>query len=249
MKRLLKFIFVLTSILTIAGCSNKNMEITNTPSNSLTLGKLELSEDKEEIGNQIPQWVSDADWSLPLNVMTSADLDKFDDYAKRIFPDYYDDGWTQEQSDRVYLGQGIEMYNLDDTVPENRMVYYPVILNGVIVSGLQVYENLENHDLGWQAGPHLVNSLNALMQQMAMFDTETALLLGYNNNNTIGIIGNFVGSNVGISWNYYYILDIDHVEHKEVAVNKIPSIESDSCIDVMEALCTERTAHLIIKLI
>lgn len=56
MKRLLAFIYVLLSILTIAGCSGENMEITNTPSNSLTLGKLEIPEDKGEIGNQIPQW-------------------------------------------------------------------------------------------------------------------------------------------------------------------------------------------------
>ena len=185
----------------LAGCNNK--EDNNIP--SLTLCELPESQE-EEIGNQIPQWVCDADRALPLNVMTSTDFDIYNDYVRSIFPSYYDYGWTQEQSDKVYLGQGIAMYHLDDAVPENRVVYYPVILNGVVVSGLQVYEDLDSHDLGWQAGPHLANPLNALIQQMAMFDTETTLLLGYNNN-TIGIIGTFGGSNVGTIWNNYYILD------------------------------------------
>lgn len=40
MKRLLAFIFILISILFAAGCSKENMENTNTPTNSLTLGNL-----------------------------------------------------------------------------------------------------------------------------------------------------------------------------------------------------------------
>lgn len=239
MKKTVTLILAALLILTISltGCNNKDDD------NDTLLTLCELPESQEkEIGNQIPKWVSDANWALPLSVMTSTDLDKFNDYARRIFPSYYDDGWTQEQSDQVYLGQGIEMYALDDTVPECRIVYYPVILNGVVVSGLEVYEDLDSHDLGWQAGPHLANPLNALMQQMAMFDTESVLLLGYNYNNTIGIIGNFGGSNVGTIWNNYYILDTDHVEHKEVDTRVIPIKEiTGGVVDAMEPLCTERT--------
>ena len=55
MKRLISLTIVLISILTIVGCSGENREITNTPANSLSLGKLVLSGDKERIGNQIPQ--------------------------------------------------------------------------------------------------------------------------------------------------------------------------------------------------
>ena len=233
--RILAVLLILTFSLT--GCNHKDDE----DDTLLTLCELPESQEKE-IGNQIPQWVSDAEWALPLNVMASADLDKFNDYAKKIFPSYYDDGWTQEQSDEVYLGQGIEMHHLDDTVPEYRVVYYPVILNGVVVSGLQIYEDLDSHDLSWQGGPQLVNPLNALIQQMAMFDTETTLLLGFNNSNTIGIIGSFVGSSVGTVWNNYYILDIDHMEHKEVDVNVIPIKEITGVVtDAMEPLYTERT--------
>ena len=65
---------------------------------------------------------------------------------RSIFPSYYDDGWTQEQSDKAHF-------------------YYPVILNGVVVSGLTVYEDLDSHEMGWQ-GPQLVNPLNALIQQI-----------------------------------------------------------------------------------
>ena len=225
----------------LAGCNNKE------DNNILSLTLYELPESQEEeIGNQIPQWVCDADWALPLNVMTSTDFDIFNDYVRSIFPSYYDDGWTQEQSDKVYLGQGIAMYQLDDAVPKYRVVYYPVILNGVVVSGLQVYEDLDSHDLSWQAGPQLVNPLNALIQQMAMFDTETILLLGYNNNNTIGIVGHFIGSDTGTVWNEYYILDIDHMEHTEVDAKNIPIKEvTGGVVDAMEPLCTERTASLV----
>ena len=152
-------------ILTISltGCNNKDDD------NDTLLTLCELPESQEkEIGNQIPKWVSDADYALSLNVMTSTDLDKFNDYARM--------------------------------------------------------------------------TLNALMQQMAMFDTETVLLLGYNYNNTIGIIGNFGGSNVGTIWNNYYILDTDHVEHKEVDTKVIPIKEmTGGVVDAMEPLCTERT--------
>lgn len=199
---------------------------------------------EEEIGNQIPQWVSDADRALPMYVMTSTDLEDFNDYAKKIFPSFYDDGWTKEQSGQVYLGQGIEMHHLDDSVRVLRAVHYPVILNGVVVSVLDVFEDLSTHEMSWQAGPQLANQLNALIQEMASYDTETALLLGYNRNNVIGIIGSFNGSDIGTVWKNYYILDIDHVENKEVDTKLIPmqEVTKGIVVDAMEPLCTERTA-------
>lgn len=230
MKRLLAFIFVLTSILTIVGCSGKNMEITNTPANLLTLGKLEVPEDKERIGNQIPLWVSNADWNKSLYVVSPSNIEDFDTYAQANFPSYCDAGWTQEQSDNVYLGQGIEMLVLDNIERVNRVIYYPVILNGVIVSGYQVYEQLDNHQFHMQASPFLADELNAIMD---LTSKDTPLMLGYNNNNLIGIIGDT-----------YYVLDIDHMNRKEVAVDKIPFIEFDTCVNAMEVLCTERTANI-----
>lgn len=204
----------------------------------------ELPESGEEkIGNQIPQWVSDEDQALPMYVMTSTDLEDFNDYAKKIFPSFYDNGWTKEQSAQVYLGRGIEMYHLDDSARESRAVNYPVILNGVVVSVLEVYEDLCTHEMSWQAGPQLANQLNALIQEMASYDTETALLLGYNRNNVIGIIGSFNGSDTGTVWKNYYILDIDHVENKEVDTKRIPMKEATKgiVVDAMEPLCVERT--------
>ncbi len=51
--------------------------------------------------------------------------------------------------------------------------------------------------------------------------------------NTIGIIGDT-----------YYILDIDHYGHKEVLAEKIPVMETDTCINAVEVLCAERTADV-----
>lgn len=215
-------------------------------SNDSLMTLCELPESGEEkIGNRIPQWVSDAEQALPMHIMTSTDLEEFNDYAKKVFPSFYDDGWTKEQSDQVYLGQGIEMHHLDDSVRELRSVYYPVILNGVVVSVLDVFEDLSTHEMTWQAGPQLANQLNALIQEMASYNTETALLMGYNRNNAIGIIGSFNGSDTGTVWKNYYILDIDHVEHKEVDTKRIPMKEATKgiVVDAMGPLCTERTAR------
>ncbi len=43
---------------------------------SLTLGELREPEDREFIGNQIPQWVSDADWNKPLYAVCTLKLIK-----------------------------------------------------------------------------------------------------------------------------------------------------------------------------
>ena len=81
-----------------------------------------------------------------------------------------------------------------------------------------------------QASPFLADELNVIME---LTSKDTPLMLGYNNDNLIGIIGDT-----------YYVLDIDHMDHKEVAVDKIPVIESGTCINVMEVLCAERTANV-----
>lgn len=239
-KRRLCSIICLGSIISIMLCSCRNVDDNDT---LMTLCVLPIGQE-EEVGNQIPQWVSDAGQALPMYVMTSTDLEDFNDYAKKIFPSFYDDGWTKEQSDKVYLGQGIEMYHLDDSARESRAVNYPVILNGVVVSILEIYEDLYTHEMSWQAGPQLANQLNALIQEMASYDTETTLLMGYNRNNVIGIIGSFNGSDIGTVWKNYYILDIDHVENKGVDTKLIPmqEVTKGIVIDAMEPLCTERRA-------
>lgn len=188
--------------------------------------------DVEEIGNHIPQWVMDVDWDTPMYVMSSPDTEKFDSYAKENFPNFCDWGWTQEQSDAVYLGQGMEIINLDGGTREFGAVYYPIILNGVIVSVYEVYENIDSQELHMQAAPYFVNELNALM---SMTSTDTPLILGYNNDNLIGIIGDT-----------YYILDADHMDHKQVDADKIPAIENGSytVVNVIESLCAERTANV-----
>ena len=238
-KSIQTFVAILVLLFGLAGCgNNKNND------SLLTLCELPKSHE-QEIENQIPQWVSDADSLLPMYVMTSTDLEDFDNYAKDIFPTFHDDGWTKEQSDSVYLGQGMEIYHLDGSDREFRIVYYPIILNGVIVSVLDVYED-SNHKMNWQAGPQVVNQFNALIQQTALYNAETALLLGYNNNNLIGIIGSDNGSDTGIVWNNCYILDIDHVDHKEVDTKIIPikEVSKGTIINVMEPLCVERAVSL-----
>lgn len=207
-------------------------ETTKESSELLSLSQLAEIQDIEEIGNQIPQWVMDADWDTPMYVMSSPDIDKFDNYAKENFPVFCDWGWTQEQSDAVYLGQGIGIINLDGGTRKYRAVYYPIILNGVIVSIYEVFEDIDNQELHFQAAPHFVNELNVLM---SMTSADTPLTLGYNNDNLIGIIGDT-----------YYILDIDHMYHKQVDVDEIPAIENDryTVVNVMESLCVERIADV-----
>lgn len=241
MKKTIMRIIAAVMMLTVSlsGCGNKEDE------GDVLLTLSELPESKEEeIGNVIPQWVSNVKWALPMHVTTSKDLEEFDDYAKSVFPSYYDDEWTKKQNDDVYLGQGMEMYQLDDARQEFKSVYYPVILNGVVVSVLQIYEDIDSHEMRWQGGPQLANQLNGLMRQMEAYDSETTLLLGYNNNNAIGIIGSYNGSDIGTVWNNYYVLDIDHVEQKEVDTKVIPikDVTGGIVVNAMEPLCTERAA-------
>ena len=207
-------------------------ETTKESAELLSLGQLAEIQDIEEIGNQIPQWVMDADWDTQMYVMSSQDIEKFDNYVKENFPVFCDWGWTQEQSNAVYVGQGIEIINLDGGMRESRAVYYPIILKGVIVSIYEVFEDIDSQELHFQAAPYFVNELNVLM---SMTSADTPLILGYNNDNLIGIIGDT-----------YYLLDVDHMYHKQVDVDEIPAIENDryTVVNVMESLCTERTADV-----
>lgn len=105
--RILRFELIFICILAIEGCYGSSSHLP-------MLGELPKAEDREPIGNEIPQWVSDADWNQPLYAISSADIESFDAYAQENFPNYCDVGWTQEQSDAVYLGQGIKMFSLCD---------------------------------------------------------------------------------------------------------------------------------------
>lgn len=118
------------------------------------------------------------------------------------------------------------MFQLDNERQINRTVYYPVILNGVIVSGYQVYEQLGKNEIGSQVSPFLVNQFNDIM---ALTDENTPLILGFHNDNVIGIVGDT-----------YYVLDIDHMGHKQIETDKIPAITIDVCINAMETFCNER---------
>ena len=228
MRRRTVIILAVLIMLTAVGCSQNREQLHS--ANSLTLGELTEAEDREEISNQIPEWVSETDWNKPLYAVSSSDIERFDTYAQEEFPNYYDAQWTQEQSDAVYLGQGIEMFALDDATQINRIIYYPVILNGIIVGGYQVCEQLEDQEIHMQASPLLVNELNAIID---LTSEDTPLILGFNNDNTIGIIGDT-----------YYVLDIDHMYHQEVVADKIPTIEFNTCVNAMEVLCAKRTANV-----
>ena len=71
--------------------------------------------------------------------------------------------------------------------------YYPIILNGAIVSIYEMFEDIDSQKLHFQAAPYFVNELNALMN---ITSAENPLILGYTNNNLIGIIGNYTVVNV-----------------------------------------------------
>ena len=76
--RILRFELILICILVIEGCSGSS-------SNLLMLGELPKAEDREEIGNEIPQWVCDADWNQPLYAISSSDIEPFDTNAQEKY--------------------------------------------------------------------------------------------------------------------------------------------------------------------
>lgn len=199
---------------------------------SLERGEIQIDPHRERIVNTIPQWVAESDLNCPLFVLSSPDIEAFNEYAQKNFPNYCEPYWTQEQSDTVYLGQGIELFQLDNNTQINHIIFYPIILNGVIVAGYEVYELLDSHDMGMQSVLFINNELNAIM---SMTSEDAPLTLGYNNGNIIGIIGDT-----------YYVLDTDHMDGREIDAREIPSIEMGNyaIVNAMEPFCTERTARV-----
>ncbi len=184
--------------------------------------------DWEELSNTIPSWVEETQWNKSLYAVSEEGLEEFDGYALENFPSFCDASWTQSQSDAVCLGSGIRMFVLDGSEEVNKIVYYPVILNGIIVGGYQVYES--EGEMNMQESPLIVNQLNAIMD---LTSEDTPLILGYNNENIIAIIGND-----------YYVLDEDHLEHQEADPSKIPTIDTTIYVNAMDVICTERTANV-----
>ncbi len=219
-KKVFNLIVSLILTMCISACAIKSTE-------KYTLAELPEIE-WEEISNAIPEWVIETHWNKTLYAVSEENIDDFNQYALENFPSYCDSEWTQEQSDAVCLGMGIRMFVLDGQTEINKIIYYPVILNGVIVGGYQVYEN--NEGMNMQASPFFVNQLNVLMD---LTSENSPLILGYNNDNLIAIIGDT-----------YYVLDEDHLRHQDVDVSKIPVIDSSIYIDAMNVICTERTANV-----
>ena len=224
-KRLVFLIPVLIAVL-LFGCAEEQVI-----KGSYHEAFIEMDEQKEEIGNVIPDWVVETVNSEPLYVITE-NLKDFDDYAVSEFPDICDAYWTQEQSDAAYLGQGIRNFQLDDKQLDIVSVDYPVILNGHVVSILTVYRIEGSDELHWQLGPNIANEWNSFIGKT---DEASPILFGFNNNNGIVLQG---GS--------YYVLAEDYVERKPVDTSTIPVINKAdySVVNVLEPLCTERTADV-----
>lgn len=222
MKRLAICIILAVLILLISACSYKEAL---QPKYILK----ELPEtDLESIGNTIPEWVENIHWDKALYAVTSSDLEVFDKYMSDIFPTLSDPKWTQEQSDSVYLGKGIKLFVLDDSKEINSIVYYPVILNGVIVSGCKAV--LCGDEMSVQLSPVLANRLDLIMD---LTSQDTPLILGYNNSNTIAIIGDT-----------YFVLEEDHMLRAQADLDLIPDIEINSIVNAMDVFSSERTANV-----
>ena len=69
MRRRTVIILAVLIMLTAVGCSQNREQLHS--ANSLTLGELTEAEDREEISNQIPEWVSETDWNKPLYAVSS----------------------------------------------------------------------------------------------------------------------------------------------------------------------------------
>ncbi len=185
--------------------------------------------EKDPIGNEIPDWVEKQHWDKELFAVTSSEIIEFDEYVTENFPQFSDSSWTQEQSDSVYLGKGIKIYNLDERETINDIVFYPVILNGIIVSGCEVA--FSDGEISMKLSPALANQLNALMK---LTSEEEPLLLGNNNNNIIAIIGDKC-----------FILQPDYMLHQQVNLEIIPEMKVDyNVVNALEKFCTERSVDV-----
>lgn len=187
---------------------------------------------KEEIGNVISEWVTESERDItPFYVVTGSG-EQFDQFAIEEFPDICDAYWTQEQSDAVYLGHAMELFSLDGQENGNKTAFYPVILNGTIVSVLVVYLDANTMILGWQMDPNKASRLNVLK---AYTSPDAPVRIGYNRNNLIAVTGGD-----------YDLLQSDFMLNEEVDVSLIPPVNMDnySVVDVMESLCSTRTADV-----
>lgn len=211
-------------ILSMTACSNNDNKLDKVRYKAKELPLIE----KDAIGNEIPKWVENENWNKKLFAVTSSEIIEFDEYITTNFPSYSDSAWTQEQSDSVYLGKGIKIYNLDGNKAINDIVFYPVILNGIIVLGCEVASS--DTEISIKYSPSLVNQLNALME---LTSKEEPLVLGHNNNNTIAIIGDKC-----------FILQPDNMLHKRVDLEIIPQIETYYYVNALNMFCTERTADV-----
>lgn len=228
-KRLLTLIIM--CVLILGGCGRFSMSESQ---NRFTKSEISFPDDYEEIGNEIPLWVEEKDSvGSSFYAVTLEDKEDFDLYAKEVFKNLSDSEWTQEQSDNVYLGQGIYSIPFDgDRNKEHTatILHYPIILNDTIVSMMMIYQSEDEFDM--QMSPLFANEFNMLR---ALTDADNPLYLGISNNNKLGIVKND-----------YYILDINHVEYKEPKLSNVSleGLTGIKVVDVMEKLSDERTAQV-----
>ena len=236
MKKLAFYVLALLLLSALAACGSAQnaadvIEPVSPAPSKYRLAEIAADPEHEPISNTIPDWVGTAKDERPLYVLNTLDISDFDRFALEDFPTSSDPEWTQEQSDRVYLGQGIPMYWMGGTEPEAQQVCYPILLDGTIVSCLKVHR-FSSGELGAQLAPYFVNEWNALR---GLTSAETPMILGVNNANVIAVIGT-----------EYYVLDIDHVYFQQPDPTRIPEfpIGTDSAINAAEPLCTERRANV-----
>lgn len=230
MKYLFRLAILLSLLIAITGCG------TSTPASSFIVAELSYPEEYEKISNDIPRWVfaNECD-NTPLYVATAENMNDMMAYAIQEFPSLCDSHWTQEQSDDVYLGQGIQCYVLDDSEVHysiTTVTYFPIIYNGTIISMMMVYETSDKGGFAIQLAPYFVNEINILAK---MTSENTPLYIGLNQGNIIGIIENTV-----------YLLQPDYGTWREINteiinLNKLTNVKVVSAKDV---LTDERTADV-----
>jgi hypothetical protein len=214
-KILLLFLLAASSIMW--GCSRSRYEIAYTDVSG-----------QERIQEDIPEWVEQTEWSYPLYAYTSSDLQDFDPVMQDGFPYTSASGWSQEQSDAVYLGQGIEIFRLDGSGSDSRLVYYPMVYHGVIIYSAIASQEKETGEVTVRALPFSINEMNELMQ---LISEQQPLMLGVNNNNLIAIIGNTC-----------YDIEQEYKLKAPVDLDAIPEIDTANLqiINAMEAYVTDR---------
>lgn len=230
MKKRLRVILVITLCFSMVSCGKGKISSDNSDAETEFYRKDFVSDStKEEIGNVIPEWVTESERDMtPFYVVTGID----EQFAMEEFPKICDAYWTQEQSDAVFLGHGVAVFNLDGQENGNKMVFYPVILNGTIVSVLVVYLETDTMTLGWQLDPNNVNLLNDLR---AHTSPDVPARIGYNRNNLIAVCGSD-----------YYLIQGDFMMNEEVDISLIPPADMNKYVvaDAMELFCGTRTADV-----